>query len=362
MPASFRTTAAILLLWAITCAAPIKAQEEEFIVGDDTVVVSEDAETTTHAIAISPREVDGQPAFHRQSSEAFVDPDDRLNLQPKYYFDLPEEATSEIVGPHLGRATSKHPIQQIALADDFKDDQIELTAEQRGWFPLSAEQAGARNIVWEWLDYQADPASKLIVMCLPTDDGAVLHVMTGEQQQTDWLLKRQLAARTIPQDELPQDASPRDILDTWDRPQSLGQKAAFFGRIIALLKQVDGRHAIDFYGEALHTDSDCRLWLPPLEGRPMTLRFIDLPIIKDDGQVAPVTVIGVTYEDEAGVQHSIALDYPLCSPPLLEQLRRLAASRGPTTGDPSAGPDLAKLIGADVLDEFARRLVAGTYR
>lgn len=361
MPSSFRSSAAVALLWAISSVAPVAAQEE-FIVGDDTVVVSEDTESSARAIAIAPREVDGRLAFHRQSSDAFVDPDDRLNLQPKYYFELSEEATSEIVGPHLGRATSQRPIQQLALANDFKSEQVELSDEQRGWFPLTAEQAGERNVLWEWLDYQADPSAKLVVMCLPTDEGAVLHVMTGEQQQSGWLLQRQLAARTIPRDELPQHASPRDILDTWDRPKSLGPKAAFFGRIIALLKQVDQRHAIDFYGEALHADSDCRLWLPPLEGRPITLRFIDLPIIKDDGQVAPVTVIGVTYENEAGEPHSIALDYPLCSPPLLEQLRRLAASRGPATGDQAAGPDLAKLIGADVLDEFARRLVAGTYR
>ena len=287
-----------------------------------------------------------------------------MNLQPKYYFVLGEESPavlSELAGNVLGRAQGDRPIERFALADNLDRAAASIDDRQAQWFPLSAERAGELNVGWEWLDYESS-APGLLVLSLPGTDDVTLRVVAGKQQGPEWLIERQLAARHFSVSELSPHGLRRGLLDTWDRPKSLGPKATFFGRVIAVLKQIEGRAAVDFYGEALHEDSDCRVWLPQLEGQAVAIRFVELPIIKESDVAVPVTVLAVRYEDATDGSQVIALDYPLCSPPILEQLRRLAGNRTSAGAEPAAGPDLAKLIGEDVLDEFSRRLVAGTYR
>jgi hypothetical protein len=151
--------------------------------------------------------------------------------------------------------------------------------------------------------------------------------------------------------------------DTWDISPDWKSKSALLNRVIAVLKRVDDRYCVDFYGAALHADADCRVWLAPGDhefGAPRGVFFIELPILKEatgEPQVRRISVCAVQFENQA-----IAFDFPLCKPALMEQMQRLAANRPSKPGEEANGPDLTRIVGPDLLDEFARRLVNGTYR
>jgi hypothetical protein len=147
----------------------------------------------------------------------------------------------------------------------------------------------------------------------------------------------------------------------------LGDRAAFVGRVIGVLKRIDNRYAVDFYGESLHVDSDCRVWLSPVGhawGRPVAIRFVDLPVKKGPDAIGRVSALAIRYEDGQSSGRWIAIDYPLCRSPMLEQLRQIARrlesrSSGRNRRSP---PQLSDIVGEDLADELERRLVDGVYR
>ena len=229
----------------------------------------------------------------------------------------------------------------------------------------------------KWLDYNSR-RPKLLAMLTglngSSDSGGQvsLAVIRSHASDDSLQLDKMLAERTLPRSELVEPSRPSAILATWDFPNGLANKAAFLNRLVALLKQIDGRCCVDFYGTNLHTDGDCRLWLAPKDdplGRPFAIRFVDIPVRKETGKIAAVTVLAVTLRAVDGSISEIGLDFPLCRPALMEQIQKLTASSkskasgGPTPGRKlQNGPDLVNLVGDDLLEEFARRLVNGTYR
>jgi hypothetical protein len=376
-------------VWAKTahgCEDPAIAEEaivEEGVVVDSEPTVTDEGETTVvetgsstewSARPIRQREVGAVPAYVRQSSDAFENPDARQSLELKYYFEVPDAmamATSldrRQGDPALGRIELDGPAALGDLADRFPLDfgraaeATEANAE--------AQNAGAEA---QWLDYVSGDRAKLVAVLLPATAGkekeiaadagdpandAWLLVLRVKLAGDHWVVDKKLAARAIDAQELPPPSPGRMRLDTWDRPMGLGSKSVFLGRLIGVLKVVDGRYAVDFYGEALHPDSDCRVWLAPPEhslGTPRGIRFSELPVRKADDRVATAWVLLVDYETSAGARSTIALDYPICRPAIMAQMSKINNPRKP-------GPDLQKLLGDDLLDEFTRRIVDGTYK
>jgi len=84
-----RSTWAAVCLATLTLAPPT-VQAQDVVAEDDAVVEEPAAESVPwEPEVVEPRTVEGATYWQRQSSDAFVDPDQRQNLVPKYYFVLP---------------------------------------------------------------------------------------------------------------------------------------------------------------------------------------------------------------------------------------------------------------------------------
>ena len=343
--------------------------EEEGIVSEspasdegDAAVVEGDTAAEWNARPIAQRKVGDTSVYVRQSSDAFFDPDARQALEPKYYFEVEEPLPPTA---SLDRRQGESAPARFELSDD------PALAALASRFPLDFtvkegdSDAEARNSGAEaqWLDYVSGDRAKLVAVLLPPakvsdSDQAQLLVLRVKQNGDHWVVDKVVAERSLAAKELAPVAAGRLRLDTWDRPLGLGSKAVFLGRVIAVLKLVDGRYAVDFYGEALHPDSDCRVWLSPPGhdlGTPRGIRFSELPVRKGADRVATAWVLAVDYERADGSHATIALDYPICRPAIMAQMTKINNPRKP-------GPDLQKLLGDDLLDEFTRRIVDGTYK
>lgn len=351
---------------AMLFVSPALAEDEEaVVVGEDEAVIADEgdaADAGWNARPIPLREVGDRQAFIRQSSEAFDDPDERLSLELKYYFELPAEQAKELAesaGQMRGQS-------QSAAGAQLSAGPSTASAPWAAALPLPLGNApnSKRRAEVEWLDYQTGPNPKAIVALLDAAAGSpaasllVARVTAGvDGVQID----KQTAVRELDGAQLPGDCAAGGLLDVWDRPKSLGSRAMFLGRVIAVLKQIDGRYAVDFYGETLHPESDCRVWLWKVgapQGRPQGIRFVEAPVKKGPDAVADVWTLAIITQPAEGEIAAVAIDYPLCRPAIMAQLQR-----APAAGESAAPPpDLEKLVGADLLDEFARRLVNGTYR
>jgi hypothetical protein len=339
------------------------------VIGDEIIedgVIEEgidDSQGGWAARRITPRDVAGRQAFIRQTSDAYVDPDQPGSLELKYYFDLGEEPLS--IGGQFDRIRPIDPDAPVRL------DRDEDYEGPSGLFPLSIGNA-APDLAGEWIDYRSKLRPRQVVLLTGSaspDAGLQMLACRVRTSGANQLLVRDVdARRTVDASELIEGVSLTAAMDTWDKPSLLGNGSAFLGRVVAIAKDIDGRYAVDFYGEMLHEDSDCRVWLTdhahPL-GRPVGIRFIEVPIRKDADRVADVAVMGVTYVSDEGATYSIAFDFPMCESPVMAGLRQMAKLlEAADIGDDSErqGQDLETIIGPDLLDEFSRRLVNARYR
>lgn len=373
LPACALGAALTLLLLALPAGGPAAAQEsgeEEaaVVVGEDEAVVSEtsDAQASAwNARAISLRPVGDKPAYVRQSSEAFEDADARLGLELKYYFELPPtkiDSTAAIEGP-LAKGRKLEPGEQLLAGP-------EITSQPwAGALPLALDSMSLRpGFDVEFVDYEAGAKAKVIAAILPpgksAGDKSTLIVARTSSAAGGLQIDKTNAVREFPTAELPQHCVPGGLLDTWDRPKTLGSRALFVGRVIAVLKLVDGRYAVDFYGEALHPDSDCRVWLwrdGDSLGKPVGIQFTEVAVKKGPDAVGNAWVLAVAIDGAGDALRTIAFDYPLCKPAVMAQLQAAAPKPG-AGGKAAPPPDLEKMVGSDLLDEFSRRLVNGTYK
>ncbi|MBX3414368.1 MAG: hypothetical protein KF708_16895 [Pirellulales bacterium] len=356
-----------VLAVVICLSGQVRAQEEVVVEEEVTVAPAETLASEEDSAAASwnpsvvrPREVDGQLCYSRQSSDAFADPDQRLSLEAKYCFEVPLDEV-----PVFGDLRN-------GTDDDFDskyttNDPARLTLPKPLGPVRISHPSAVAGAEMEWLDYTSGKAPKVIVqLAAPMDsETASIKLLRGDMdlETGDFKGEKEQASREFPRAEFPIDAQPYSNLDVWDIPKSLKSKSTFYGRVIAVLKQIDGRYAVDFYGEALHPDSDCRLWLSGADhawGRPVGIRFDEIPILKEGGRIVPTAVLDVVFATATNERRAVAFDFPLCSSPALVQLRKL--SQGLASKDKtSPPPDLAKLVGEDVVDELSRRLVDGQY-
>jgi hypothetical protein len=340
-------------------------EAEEVIIGEEEGVVVEGDEerparrrSTWQARGVDLRDVDGQMAYVRHTGEAFDDPDQRQGLILKYYFTLDDQPL--YVPRKLSRAATSPDAAQETIWEIAQDKAVQADFEG---VDLTASTAETADL--EWLDYnsEGEPTFLMLYRMGLEEDQALLGVYRVKHEADQSTIARTVARRLIA-DETPEKFLPGGLIDTLDRPADAGSKAALYGRVIAVLKQTEEGFAVDFHGEKLHEDSDCRVWLTPTEhdwGTPVAIRFVDVPIKKDSGKVAQVTALGVLYEDADGNRTQIALDFPLCSSPLLLQMKSLAA-RLSKSGGSGKGPDVIQILGEDLYDELSRRMVNGVYR
>lgn len=350
--------------------------EEEFIIEE------EGPGSAWKARPIEPRPAGEELAFVRHTSEVFDDPDDPLTLELKYYFvlgDQPLEPAAGSSAARRGTASSEGAAssEDGASPNDAGPRRFELAAGGFAdglarHFPLDLDDTSrAGGVEVCWLDYHARSGPTRAVLLCPGDEEhpALLVVARAERRGEVWHLTRQLAVRELPAAEVPaKEGSATDgsasRLDCWDRSPALGAAGMFLGRVIAVLKEVDGRQVVDFYGESLHTDSDCRVLLGPIAASHAAsvglIRFIEVPILHSSGEVRSITVLALSHQDDAGQRRTIAFDYPLCMPPLMAQMRERAQQEGGSTGISEA--DLRRLVGEALLDEFELRLVRAVYR
>ena len=337
---------------------------------------------------------EGRTFYLRPNGEAFVDPDERLSLEIKYFFPLAETNLKPDVPKHsLNRAAELPEDARLLLAPSAR---VKLHA---GTFPIAVDSdTSSGRLEIEWLDYQAARPQRAVLLITgraaapvaedPSSDAtdkrpdaagrgatadssappeASLQVLRLRAHDDGWEVTRGRAARSLAEAELPERWTPGGLLDTWDRWPELGDRAAFVGRVIAVLKQIDGRYAVDFYGESLHRDSDCRVWLGPVGhawGRPVAIRFVDLPVQKSEDTIGRISALAIYYEDGESKGRWVAIDYPLCRSPMLDQLRQIArqleSRRRARNRRPA--PQLRDIVGEDLADELERRLVDGVYR
>lgn len=336
--------------------------EEAAVVSDEEGVVSDDdAGSVFTANQVVPRMVGDRLAYIRQSTEAFADPDRPKGLELKYYFLL--EADAPWTKGNLARDPAG--ARDVTLAAGEPAPPAPLAKR----LPLTISPDSTADLAVEWQDYLATPALRNLVLLLrPAGENALakLLALRVEGEGSALTIKKISADREFPAAELPSVAAADALLDTFDRPAGLSAKAAMFGRLTAVLKMIDGRHAVDLYSERLHPDSDCRVWLTPVDhpwGRAVSVGFRELPIRRKGDQVVDVTVLSVAFENRTGQRTQIAFDYPLCSPALVEQFRKTQAQQAkqPATTK-SSQPDLAKMLGEDVVAEFESRLVNAPYK
>ena len=354
------TTSPLSVLFAADEEAVVAADEELIVGADDDEVVGDEDESSLRVwppLRLKPRELNGHKVYFRQTSDAFVDPDKPMELEITYCFLLGTKSVH--VSESLSRGKDpKKDLARLQVALPLKKELGEVSR------PSSNSSAGAVEL--EWVNYNGIKLRKKIAVLrfAAGDEKARLAVYRAGSILGSWRVNARLATRTFPVADLPQRALPGGLLDTWDIPAGAGTRAGLYGRVIAVLKHIDGRYAVDFYGEALHKDSDCRVWLSrgghPW-GAPVAIRFIKVPIRKPTGNVASVAVLAVEFEDKDGQRTPIAIEYPLCRPVLIQQMQALA-DRLASSSKNSPPPDLAKLLGEDLLDELSRRLVNGNYR
>jgi hypothetical protein len=346
--------------------APVVAEDEPVAVEEPGVVPSEERaapEQGWSARAIEPRPINGTLAYVRHSSDAFADPDQRTSLEAKYYFVLDKLPDA---GDPLQSSVPLN-YQQISPSDKS----AELAAFAELLQAASGKRGEASGIDARWLDYNS-PKPKLLVVFRakePSDQvggqpRGWLAVIRAKTEGPRLLLDKVIGRRELPSAEFDNPTAVRPRLATWDFPKDLAAKALFLNRLVAVLQQVDGRYCVDFYGANLQRDGDCRLWLMPAGdplGKPIGICFIDIPVRKESGRVAPVSVLAVTLAATDGATRRIAFDFPLCRPAIMEQFESQAAANK-RSDNKQQGPDLVKIVGEDLLDEFARRLVNGVYR
>lgn len=358
--------AAACAVWAAaeTCARgddAVVVEQESAVVSEEEGVVSDDeAGSAFTANEVVMRKVGERMAYIRQSTEAFADPDQPKSLELKYYFLLTDDA------PFPSGNLAHDPAADRSITLSGGDVAVPDAVGKR--LPLSVGKQSTGDMAVEWQDYLATPQPRnLVALLRPVgDEPARLLAVRVEGEGDQLTIKKLTAEREIPADELPAAKSVQRLVDTFDRPAGLSAKAAMFGRLVAVLKVVGGRYAVDLYSERLHPESDCRVWLTPAEhawGQAVAVSFRELPIRRGADEVVDVTVCSVAFENRQGKRTQIAFDYPLCSPAVVEQFRKMQAQQNkkPTAAKPNE-PDLAKMLGADVLAEFESRLVNAPYK
>ncbi|MCA9102461.1 MAG: hypothetical protein R3C10_14000 [Pirellulales bacterium] len=330
-------------------------------IGDDTLG---GVDGQWRARRVEAREVAGRPAFIRQSSQAYEDPDQPHSLELKYYFDL-GEAPLELRG-NFDRLPPLDPDAPVVLEAN-RDYEGPAGLFPRTISNRSADSAG------EWIDFRSKlrPRQVLLLDVVGTPPKRSLRMLNVRVRAdgVNHMLVRDLdAQRMIDANELVEGVPLKAAIDVWDKPSLIGNGSAFLGRVIAVLKEIDGRYAVDFYGENLHPDSDCRVWLSGVGdpmGRPVGLRFVELPVRKDEDRVADVPVLGVNFVADDGATRTIAFDFPMCESQTMAGLRQVAKLLEAVDVDLGAGEqsqNLEQIIGPDLLDEFSRRLVNARYR
>jgi hypothetical protein len=349
----------ILASWCCCLAlhGSVLKAEEEIVVGDDVGVVSDETSALSGwcLLECPQRTVDGRTVFVRQSAEAFEDPDARQGLEPKYFFKLAEDLSPP--RENLSRPNDAHKLAALSLPDGRRFDFAPATDDDLEENPAAEA---------EWIDWRAKPSAKsLATLWIDDQQQAHLQVLEADPDQPG-VIRKVLAERSFPASELVLPHQKGGLLDTCDRPELRPREATFFGRVIALLKQVDGRYVVDLYGEKLHEDSDCRVQLTPAEhpwGRPIAVQFAEIPVRRGDGRIADVSVLAVTYRNDDGSLRHVGVEFPLCNTIALSQLRKMSALI-PKNASAQAkpGPDVRKLLGPDVAEELERRLVDGHYR
>lgn len=343
-----------IVMLAVLSATQVRGQD--VVVEDESVADAPPANTVPwEPEVVQPREENGAAYFQRQSSDAFVDPDQRMNLVPKYYFVLPASVWPAKDARFLG---------DMRRGPDVSMEVINRTGAL----------GGPRRPAVQWLDYEAgDKAHLLAVLTIPEPEvgnkgAAQLAIRSVKRIKDAWEIGPEADTRDIPPLELPSEVPGGLMLDTYDRPAELASRKALVGRVVAVLKRINDRDAVDFYGEKLNAEADCRLWLAP-EGHPLGdptgIRFVRITVKRDTGKLAQVDVLAVQYVDEQDRVHLIAFDFPMCATAALAQMRSLSdalASRKGSEPKPGAQDQATALLGEDLADELARRLVNGLYK
>jgi len=347
------------------------AGEPDIVVEDDDVVVVADDEglvvteeatgTAWKALAVEPRKVGGETAYIRQSTDAFADPDKPLALEPNYYFVLDEvpwtaagylereDLTASEETIRLGRRARK-----LSFADAFP-------------LPKNINQVDG-DLHVQWLDMKVGPlATRRVLAALYVPQSATqaeLAVLRARSDGNGWKVEKIAASRSIPAERVRIDVPTSSLLDTYNPPDDLGGARVFFSKIIAVLTRFEGRYAVEFHGDTLRDSGVCRVLLTaddhPL-GRPVAIRFIELPIAREDDRVVPATVLAVAYGNTDGERAAIAIDYPLASTPLMAQMRQLLLRENKRGGEDDSEDRLTKMLGVDLADELSRRLVDALY-
>ena len=345
--------AALAAVWVAAPCGAHKTSNGVSAAEQDDPFVSDDETPTWGAVEVRPRLANGRGVFHRQASDAFVDPDSPTSLDLRYYFRLEDDHPFPVY--HYGR-------------DGAVGDQIKFSAAAGAnldgaadWFPLVLGPPADA----ERLDYHSPGFRREVAMLLDDDDkDPLLAVVRVRRRGASRSVTALLAQRSLTGQERPAGLLPGGRLDTWDGPPGPKLRRAAFGRVIAVLKAVEHRFAVDFYGANLRESADCRVWLPDVDhpwGRPRAIQFMDLPIHRpqaaDDAATDLVTTLAVLYRDDEEHQTKIAFDFPLCLSPMLARLRTLGARRGSS----SSASSLEQIVGPTVVDELSRRLVAAEY-
>jgi len=364
-----------LTVLLVVCRAlagfPVTADEPAVVVeDDDVVVVSDDEEVVIaeesigrdwQAKAVKPHKVGGQLAYIRQSTDAFVDPDKPLELEPNYYFvldDVPwttsgnlrlDDAPASAGTIRLGRRARK---LSFAAAFPYPENVARIEGD----------------LHLQWLDMQVGALATRRVLAglyVPRNASmAELAVLRARRDGDGWRVEKIAARRSIPAEEVRIEVPTGNLIDTYNPPDKLGGARVFLSKVIAVLSRYQGRYAVEFYGDSLRKSGDCRVLLTaednPL-GRPVGIRFIELPIARQPDRVVPTTVLAVAYENSDGERTAIAVDYPLASTPIMVQMRQLV-TRESKRGEKDGTEDrLTKMLGEDFVDELARRLVNAKY-
>ncbi len=346
------------------------ADEPAVVIEDDVVVVSDDEDTVVvdeatdrvwAAMAVKPREVNGHLAYIRQSTDAFADPDKPLALEPNYYFVL--DAVPWTESGNLSPGDSPSSSETIRLGRRAR----KLSFAKAFPFPENVGRIQG-DLHLQWLDMQVGPLETrrtLAALYVPRNSRlGELAVLRVRAEGGDWKVEKIAASRSIPAQQLQAAAPEGSLIATYNPPDEMGGARVFFGKVLAVLTEDDDRYAVAFHGEALHESGECRVLLPAKEhpmGRPVAIRFIELPIIREDDRVVPATVLAVAYEDAQGRRSAIAVDYPLASTPLMVQMRQLVTRENKRGGEDDTDDRLTKLLGEDLVDELARRLVNAKY-
>lgn len=350
-------------------ALPGFADEPAIVVEDEAVVVSDDDQTVTveesgdqfwKALPVRIREVGGEQAFIRQSTDAYADPDDPLNLEPNYFFVLEDIPWSE--EGNLTRGGDS-PGESISLGRRARN----LSFAEAFPIPDNMKKVDG-DLHLEWLDLQVGPLDTrrvLAALYVPENsEAAELALLRLRKQRGSWNVDRIGATKEVALGSVAKGASPGSLMDTYNPPDELGGARVFFSKIIAVLIEVDGRYAIEFNGDSLSDSGVTRVMLTPVDhplGRPVDIRFVEIPIARQDDRVVPATVLAVVYENADGERTAIAIDYPLGSTPLMVQMRQFVTRENNRGGEDDTEDRLTKMLGQDLVDELSRRLVNAQY-